>query len=237
MYRPQFLTLFFIAIVNLISPASDANDSHFGMHGMTLFGSHEGLFASHLPMYHQPHNVQMVMQFHFRDPDIDNAVKQKLTQQSNQADQLWTIVPKPFDLMRLHPIHTNPLNHLQIDVVEGHFERGGNTRYSAQEIVIDKVIVFSELSMLTDQNKAPNAQYLVIAANAESQHHFLIKLIENRPEADHLLRVVDHKFSAQPQVTVPLIGNLHPNIDALAKSLSIKPQQLIEIYLETGELQ
>ncbi|MCL1067326.1 hypothetical protein L2735_10970 [Shewanella olleyana] len=237
MFKPAFITTLFITIITLFSSPLQANKTHFGTHGMTIFGGDDGLFASHLPMYHKPHNVQMVMQFHFSDPDIDKTVKQKLTQQSNQANQLWTIVPKPFDLMRLHPSQDNELTKLQVDVVEGHFERGGISRFTDQEVIIDNIIIFSELNMLTEQNKAANATYQVISANPQSQHQFLVKLIENRPEADHLLRVLNHQFDKVSQVTVPLKGKLHPSKDELAKNLSLAPQQLIEIYLETAELQ
>ncbi|WP_153916003.1 hypothetical protein [Shewanella sp. TC10] len=237
MFKSVFFTTVFIAIITLFSSPLQANNSHFGTHGMTIFGGNDGLFASHLPMYHKPHNVQMVMQFHFSDPVVDKTVKQQLTQQAHQANQLWTIVPKPFDLMRLHPAQDNGLTQLQADVVEGHFERGGISRFTDQQVIIDKVIIFSELSMLVEQDKAANAQYLVIGANPQSQHQFLIKLIENRPEADHLLRMLNHQFNKVSQVTVPLKGKLHPSKDELAKSLSIAPKQLIEIYLETAELQ
>ncbi|PMG78643.1 hypothetical protein BCU84_07095 [Shewanella sp. 10N.286.51.B7] len=258
MYNLRFLAVCFIVISQFISPTSHADDSHFGLHGMTLFGGDDGLFASHLPMYHQPHNVQMVMQFHFSDAATDKAVKQQLAQQSTQSEQLWTIVPKPFDLMRLHPDSDNPLTHLQIEVVEGHFERGGTSRFSSQKIIIDKVIIFTELSMQTAQEKTNIAQYLMIAASNQSQNQFLIKLLENRPEADHLLRVLNpdrpmtyqvnsaltEQLTTEKQagpftapITLELSNSLHASKVEFAEHLSISPEQLIEIYLETGELQ
>ncbi|MCT8988416.1 hypothetical protein [Shewanella phaeophyticola] len=45
-----------------------------GLHGMLLFGSQYGLFASHLPMFHQPHNAQVVFKLSFADPKIQAEV-------------------------------------------------------------------------------------------------------------------------------------------------------------------
>ncbi|WP_394497736.1 hypothetical protein [Shewanella sp. ENK2] len=225
------------SLIFCISPAASANESHMGLHGMTLFGGKDGLFASHLPMYHHPHNVQMVMQFHFADPETDHAIKQQLETMATAPEQLWTIVPKPFDLMRLSPLATDPIEQLQVDVVKGHFERGGINQFSQQSLIIDRIIMFTELSMKAGQDKAPNAQYRVITPTEDSPNQFLVKVIENRPEADHLLRVIQHDFIRTTQITVPLKGKLHPSPKDLADQLSIPLEHIIEIYLETGELQ
>ena len=237
MYKSRSIFLFFIAIIQFISPLSHADESHMGLHGMTLFGGKDGLFASHLPMYHHPHNVQMIMQFHFEDHAVDHTVRQQLQASATTAEQLWTIVPNPFDLMRLSPLAVTPINTLQVEVVQGHFERGGTSQYSQQDIIIDRVIVFTELSMKTHQQKALNAQYLVVSPSLNSSNQFLIKLIENRPEADHLLRIVDHDFANTSQITVPLNGLLHPSLPELATQLSVPIEQISEIYLEMDELQ
>ncbi|MFS1425493.1 hypothetical protein [Shewanella sp. 10N.286.48.B5] len=255
MFNPAYTLIIFTLFFNIFTSvqAVEKPSNHYGVHGMTLFGGKDGLFASHLPMYHQPHNVQMIMQFHFANEKVENSVRQQLQQQSSSPQQLWTIVPKPFDLMTLHPKMSDELPRLHIEVVEGHFERGGNSQFTAQKIIIDKVLLFSTLNMEKEQPKSASAQYQKIAVSPNSPNQFLIKRLGNRPEADHLLRVLNYDLSKMSQLSVPieseltesgLTESIHPSTTAITEALGkqnynhdLSAASVIEIYLETRELQ
>jgi hypothetical protein len=50
------------------APTLPALDASYGVHGMALFGGKDALFASHLPMFHAPHNQQVILQIEIHDP-------------------------------------------------------------------------------------------------------------------------------------------------------------------------
>lgn len=95
----------------------------WGLHGMVLFGGKNGLFASHLPMFHAPHDGHVVIALQIASPAIDAAMRTRLT----KTPALWTLVPEEFELARLAPHAASPLSEFKADIVEGHFERGGKT--------------------------------------------------------------------------------------------------------------
>src|SRR5579859_1939791 len=70
----------------------------WGLHGMVLFGGADGLFASHLPMFHAPHDYHVVIALQL-PPDIDTSIRTRLS----RAPALWTLVPEEFELARLAP--------------------------------------------------------------------------------------------------------------------------------------
>ncbi len=153
---------------------SDAS-SGFGAHGMAVFGGEEGLYASHLPMFHRPHDVQLVFRFHLADATADAALRSNLT----AKPALWTLDPTKFDLYRFAPKHSQPLTQFAARFVEGHFERGGKERFDNQVVVVDEVILYQTLDF-TLRAESPG-RYLKIGKGAEQ---FLIKRIDRRPDFD-----------------------------------------------------
>ena len=126
----------------LLAGSVHAADATYGEHGMALFGGKEGLYASHLPMFHAPHDYQVILQVHVADPATDAALRRRL----DDKIILWTIAPEKFELSRLAPQSPSPLKHFKADLVLGHFEQGGKTQYGASTIVVDKVLMFRKLS-------------------------------------------------------------------------------------------
>ena len=113
----------------------------WGTHGMALFGGKNGLYASHLPMAHPPHDYQAIFTFHVADPKIDAALRQRL--EANHT--LWTIAPEKFELNRLDPASRNPLKHFKADIVLGHFEEDGKTEYHDVTLVVDQIELYLKL--------------------------------------------------------------------------------------------
>src|SRR6202008_43757 len=106
--------------------AKEKNPATYGEHGMAVFGGKEGLYASHLPMFHAPPDYQLVLQFHLADPALNARLKGLLDGNS----RLWTLAPEKFEIDRLAPGARHPLHAFKGDLVLGHFEQGGKTRYA-----------------------------------------------------------------------------------------------------------
>lgn len=140
---------------------SQPETAAMGSHGMALFGGREALYASHLPMFHAPHDTQVVFRFHLQDSINDALLRAALA----IKPQLWTLDPAPFDLLRIKPGHADPLTQFSTNIVEGHFERGGLQRFSNQATVINEVIYFQRLSPAAKSTSA--GRYRLIGQHSE----------------------------------------------------------------------
>jgi hypothetical protein len=160
------------------SSAMPGKTAGWGSHGMAVFGGHEGLYASHLPMFHAPHDTQVVLRFHLKNKKNDVQLRDALA----KKPELWTLDPQEFDLLRLAPGHALALQQLTARFVQGHFERGGKERFIAQMIVIDEVILFHRLSMA--ERRHTEGRYHLIGKASE---RFLVKEIDRRPDFDLII--------------------------------------------------
>lgn len=173
------LTLIFASAL-LAGAAAAQPGPTFGSHGMALFGGKDALYASHLPMFHAPHDYQVVLQVHVADPKLDAALRQRLDGKA----ALWTIDPEKFELDRLAPNAAAPVREFKADLVDGHFERGGKTQYAGATVVVDKVLVFRKLS--ADAAKRDSARYVQLGSGKQ---RYLVKEIDSRPDFDHIVAV------------------------------------------------
>ena len=218
----------FLATCTLPLPAAQAADQTFGTHGMALFGGQEGLYASHLPMFHAPHDFQVILQIHLADPAADAALRKRL----DGKDALWTIDPEKFELSGLAPEAKAPRKDFRADIVQGHFERGGSTRYKGAKVIVDKVLVFRQLD--GKPRDASVARYMQVGGGSQ---RFLVKEIDTRPDFDHL--VSDHAVPGAPGASVQVRkwGMTAPGKDALAMALKANLASIGgTIYFETGDL-
>ncbi|MGZ3181430.1 MAG: hypothetical protein ACXU8N_03230 [Telluria sp.] len=194
----RLFTLALLALP-LLARAADAS---FGSHGMVLFGGRDGLYASHLPMFHSPHDTQVVLRVHFTDARLDRAMRASL----DGGTRLWTLDPAPFALARLAPHAVAPLVSFTANVVEGHFEQGGQTRHARAAVVVDAVLLYRPLSPAAAVR--PVATYVPIGP-------FLVKLVDARPDFDHIVRL---RAPAAAPVSVAKPG-MTPNLEALRARL------------------
>lgn len=169
-----WLVTFALAIVSLCMPAGAAASDRLGVHGMVLFGGKDGLYASHLPMFHQPHDVQVVLRVRFTDPGLDSAIRARLEGRT----ALWTLEPERFALQRLAPGAPHPLEQFSANVVEGHFEQGGAQRYLGARLAVEQVVLFRPLDPAP--STATVSRYLPVG-------RFMVKLIDSRPDFDHIV--------------------------------------------------
>ena len=200
----------------------------YGEHGMALFGGKDGLYASHLPMFHAPPDYQVVLQIHVADRATDAALRQRL----NGKTALWTIAPEKFDLDRLAPQAAHPLLRFKADLVQGHFEQGGKTQFGGATIVVDKVLMFRQLS--PEAKVSDSAHYVQIGSG---KHRYLIKQIDSRPDYDHIVAYDAAPSADTAPFNVAKRGLGQPLDAALAAALHV-PAKAIRgtVYFYTDDL-
>lgn len=204
----------------LVPPLAARAETAMGGHGMVAFGGREGLYASHLPMFHAPHDSQVVLRLHLADAAADRALRETLAREP----RLWTLDPERFDLLRFAPGHARPLREFQARFFEGHFERGGTPQPAHQRVVVDEVLLFRRLS--ATPREAAVGRYRLIGRGAE---WFAFKHIDRRPDIDHIVRL--DRPGRRGEVDVPLPGLARPGVQA-----AFQARAAMEIHFETEDL-
>ena len=216
--------------------SAETTASSMGEHGMLLFGGGDGLFLSHLPMFHRPHDTQVVLQVHL----VNREHEEELRRQLAAHPDVWTIVPEHFELDRLAPKAKQPIRKFHADVVSGHFERGGKTVYAGEEVVVDRVVLHHRLAPTT--GPGATLTYRIVDAAPGVQEHFLVHWIATRPDADHVVRVMTPPDTRLPkQVELARGDALSADPKALEAALHKAGAEWAHVdqsvYLETGDLE
>ncbi|MGX4643576.1 hypothetical protein [Massilia sp. SYSU DXS3249] len=203
------------ALAFLLAGQAAAQDTSMGSHGMTLFGDRDGLYASHLPMFHAPHDHQVVLQVRLADPQLDRALRARM----QDTTALWTIDPERFPLSRLGSASASPLAGFSADIYSGHFERGGERVHVRVPFVVEKVVYFQRLDPAT--RTRGEAHYLPVGK-------YLFKRIDSRPDVDHIVKLA---APAAVPLTVRKEGLSNPE-EALRQHAPV----VGTVYFETGDL-
>ena len=185
-----------------------ANPS-FGAHGMLLFGGHDALYASHLPMFHAPHDYQVILQVRLADKAQDAALRARL----HGGAELWTLDPEKFDLDRFAPGAAGN-QCFRADVVLGHFEQGGTSQHRLAGVIVEKVLYFRQLTAAPSRSAV--ARYLQLGEGAQ---RFLVKQIDSRPDFDHVLAVRARKGVRGGAVLLAKDGLQPPLASAIKQAL------------------
>ena len=198
----------------------------YGTHGMALFGGKDALYASHLPMFHAPHDYQVLLQVRVADPKLDAALRQRL----DGKTALWTIAPETFALDRLAPSASAPLREFKADLVDGHFERGGKMQYAGVTVVVDKILMFRQLS--ADAAKRGSARYVQLGSGKQ---RYLVKEIDSRPDVDHIVAITAPAGASSAIVMLAKHGLEETTVAALARAI---PGAIVKgtVYFDTADL-
>ncbi|SHH28984.1 hypothetical protein [Massilia sp. CF038] len=202
--------LILLVLCVLLTPFSRAAGPTYGQHGMVLFGGSGGLYASHLPMFHAPHDYQVILRIRLADPALDAQLRRRLAARV----ALWTLAPEPFEIDRLAPAHAQALTAFKADIVQGHFEQGGVTRHAAAAVIVEQVLLFRQLDATHRRSK--NARYLQVGQGAE---RFLVKQIDSRPDIDHIVAIRARPGTSTDALVVPKAGLSQPSSRQLAHAL------------------
>jgi len=177
----------------LLAPMAAAANATHGMHGMALFGGTQGLYASHLPMFHAPHDYQVVLKIRLADQAQDKALRARL----NGKTALWTLAPEKFEIDRFAPGAANPLAGFKADLVLGHFEQGGATQYAGAGIIVEQVLLYRQLSAAAAQ--APTARYIQLGT---ARQRYLVKEVDSRPDFDHIVAITAARKASTGPVSI-----------------------------------
>lgn len=194
----RLLSLFLLSFCFIFNAhAENKHGPTWGVHGMLLFGNSEGMYVSHLPMFHAPHDYQVVLQIRCLDQKLDAAIKARLEQKL----ALWTMEPEQFEIARLAADSKSLLKQFKANIVLGHFEQGGKTEYKDVPVVVEKTLIFRQLSPQMRDSK--QAVYHQIGSGTQ---RFLLKEIDSRPDFDHVLAISVPAAAAMADVVLKKTG-------------------------------
>jgi hypothetical protein len=146
------------------------------VHGMLLFGDKVS-YASHLPMFHSPHDYQLIMKLTLHDHGSETLNTYK--QAKADGAMLFTLVPEVMDLSQLID---GTKKSFVATIFEGHFEQGGNP---LGEIAVNvESIVFAE--KLNGNQVLPFEYFLVFGGLGEYYGAHIIKV---KPSYDAIMSV------------------------------------------------
>lgn len=145
-------------------------------HGMLVFGK-QAIYASHLPMYHAPHDYQLLLKIKLVDQG--NQEISKLYTGVLDSTKMFTLVPEKMDLTQI--IDGTKTSFLST-LVEGHFEKGGKALGSVQ-VQVEKIIFSKKLD---PSEKEESLDYIYFGEGGE---YFAAHLIKGAPSFDSILKM------------------------------------------------
>jgi len=177
MNKVLFCILFLLTQVSLaedeIKKLPPLDPAYMGIHGMVLVTQGSSIYASHLPLYKKPHNVQLLYKLDNNDLSVLQTVRD---------GQLITIKPKPFNLQRL--MRGEQMD-IQVDLYSGHFERGGMLVYENITLSFDKQMYVRTF----DNIKASSTKQKYDVVSLKQNYKIYIHRIQQAPSFDHILAV------------------------------------------------
>ena len=149
------------------------------VHGMVVFGNANSTYAYHLPMFHFPHDRQVILKIALKDITGSRALE-FYTAAKRAGKTLFTVEP---EVMELEKIVNGNKKQLIAALYDGHFERGGKN-LGKIKLVIKKVIFASKLNSQTPPQETE--KYFVFGENGA---YFATHLIQGKPSFDAILEI------------------------------------------------
>ena len=209
-----------------MSYTSDANaKARHGLHGMLLFSDGDALYASHLPMFHAPHDVQLIFRFTL----VDKKVESELAKALGADKPYCTLAPQKFDLNLLGSKAKNGIWQFSADLFAGHFERKGKLTYKTQIVKVEQVIV----NQILDR-KQPKVTEFKRITPTNAKRHFYARIIAGKPGVDHLVVIASNK--TLPERLTMNSSELTINEVDIAAQLGLATNQVSLYYQEFGDL-
>lgn len=146
---------------------------------MTLLGT-EVIYASHLPMFHSPHDYQIILVLELDSADQKIYMNDK---KDHPAENLYTIEPENFVL----PEMVNYIKKFKASIYRGHFERGGVKFMENVPVKIKQIVYQQHFDPAAKKDK--NLQYILFGNRKEQ---FMVHHISARPDFDENISVELH---------------------------------------------
>lgn len=140
------------------------------VHGMLLFGN-KSTYVSHLPMFHQPHDYQLISEVELKNIGTNRTVEKYL--KVKKDDAIFTLVPKPMDLTK---VMAGEIKTFEATIYQGHFERQGTPLGQAM-VSIKKIITALKIA----KEKGPSLDFISFGHDGE---YFLAHVIKGQPTYD-----------------------------------------------------
>lgn len=158
-------------ILVLLTIVGTAHADMPSTHGMLVFGD-KATYASHLPMFHHPHDYQVVMKIEMSNGPRSFTMMD-YGRLKNQGEKMFTIEPERMDLTKVMDGTIKSFNAI---LYQGHFERGGR-RLGPVVVAVKTFLVKTKLDpAATEKN-----QYLLFG---EQMDNYLVHLINGQPSFD-----------------------------------------------------
>ena len=170
------------------SPHAHPQGDHAAVHGMLIVGETRVLM-SHLPMFHAPHDFQMLLETALSAPGSD-PFKTYLDDRKASMEKIYTWVPRPFQLSVLAADPPAPLTMVGT-IFRGHFERGG-VAITADDVEAKVTRVLYARRLDPETPPPADLRYLIFGSPAEA---FVAHRITRAPDFDQILAT---KFTTAP---------------------------------------
>ncbi|RNF84430.1 MBL fold metallo-hydrolase [Montanilutibacter psychrotolerans] len=195
----------------IATPPSDAPNTH----GMLVVGT-DVVYLSHLPMFHSPHNYQLI----FEAGLSGEVLAAYRADAARHPGAVYTLAPTAQWVL---PTTIQQGGSFRADLYRGHFERGGTTILSDIEVRVADVVQFRRF----EPGSSPEpAQWIGFGRGSE---HFLAHRLEGPPDMDQVVQVSRPQAEGRA-VVLPGAAELKPG-DAI-------PAGAVQrvIYTEYGDL-
>ncbi len=154
---------------------------HMGVHGMVVFGKN---YLSHIPMFHEPHDYQIIMDVKLEHPDLGP--------DANFGRELHTFVPNKFSLGDLF---NGKLDKIEGTLYKGNFEaEGAQPLQEGVTAKIEHILHSHHLSQ--DQQGPQDLEYLLYG---DRQDAYLVHPIHGNAGFDQVLSVDCRQVNATDQ--------------------------------------
>ncbi len=187
---------------------------YIGVHGMVLMTADSSMYASHMPLYHKPHDAQIVYRVTTDTSAVLIMVK--------DADMV-TIKPERFNLERLKRGESFSV---KADVYLGHFERGGMPTHEQVTITFEEQVYLRELKDLTSATNS----HVYDKVSLGGTKHMLIHQITQPPSYDQLILLYDDQSCITKIRTGETVPKRGQTFMALSMCGPMKP-----LYFETQD--
>ncbi len=144
-----------------------------GTHGMVVFGDSDGLYLSHIPMFHAPHDYQAVLAVTAKGAGALASSPERF------ASGLYTFLPDPCSL---DDVLLGTLTTLNGTLYQGNFEAPDGKPLEAATFVVSRVVVAEQL-----HGRMQPATALTYFAFPANERVFLVHAIAAAPSFDQVV--------------------------------------------------
>lgn len=164
-------------ILTIICASVIARADKPATHGMLLFGGLE-TYTSHLPMFHAPHDYQLITKVTLSD--IPRSQTLKIYEYwKSQGETLFTLVPEKMDLTQ---VIDGTIKEYQAVIFLGHFEKDGK-QLGGVKVTVDTILLSEKLQPIA---KTYGGVYFVFGKQGE---YYAAHVINGKGSFDSILQV------------------------------------------------